>query len=103
HRFEEVNRPNFGACNIFPPREWDLMDDIVGRPLLGPTELAEEAGQYFDVECPVGGKRFLEEPTGSAGHSENLRAALRVIDTKAEGERGQASEYSPNVMAQSPP
>src|SRR5580693_1813649 len=87
----EIQRLYFGAANIFPIVEGEFVDSLA-RGIRG-FHLANVTSQELDVENPFRYKRIGPENSGVRAYTENLRAALGVVDGQPQHQGNNRGEH----------
>ena len=99
-RLHHVERPELGARDVVPLVEGELVDRRVDAGTTRPSPGGHHPREDLDVEDPSRAERRLEQGDDLGRHAEELRPALRVVDTHPQRQRGRTREDPPEIVPQ---
>src|SRR5271157_4129167 len=96
-RDKKVRGFHLGACYILPNEKGIFINALSGDQ--GGPHLPNITGEHFHVEDPPAAECFGEEEACSGADTENLGAALGIIDRQAQNDGDDGREDSTQVVA----
>jgi len=95
---EEVPPMQLAAWPVVPRLKGQFRHDLVRSREIGPPLLLSEAGENLDVKYPPSQERPPEQFREMSRDSEQLGAALSVIDAKPQYERSSRGKNTTDIV-----